>query len=840
MRIVLDLQGAQTESRYRGIGRYSLSLALGIVRNKGPHEIKVLLNGQFPETVEPIRGAFHGLIPQDNIHVWYGPFPVAECVPGNDWRRRAAECIREAYIVKLQPDVVYITSLFEGYADDAVTSIGGLSKDVPTLVTLYDLIPLINASDYLDSHPLYKKYYINKIESLRRAQGWLGISDSASKEGLDILRLPPGQVTNVSTAADAIFSSDKPDREEVFTLLEKFSIQLPFVLYTGGADTRKNLPRLIHAYAMLPEALRVNHRLVLAGKMPAQIIAALREQAREFGLDEAEVIFTGYVSDKELIAFYKCCRAFIFPSCHEGFGLPALEAMSCGAPVIGSNTSSVPEVIGNVEALFDPFSVADIASKLSRVLTDEGFRNWLIEHGAEQSQKFSWDRSARLALGAIERAAEATPKRRWLNPSEIVSALQSDIAAIGDVLPTYDDIKQCASAVAKNFQVNTKKRLFVDISQLVHVDAKSGIQRVVRSILRELLDSPPEGFSCEPVYATVDSVGYKYAREFISRHFTDHAVAPHMDSAIEYGMGDIFLGLDLQHHVVIRQQPEHLAMRNSGVKVFFVVYDLLPVLMPEVFAGPMDELHSQWLEAIAKNDGLLCISRAVAVEMESWLQAHPVSRHRPLQIEWFHLGADVENSVPTKGLPNDSGEVLAQLRNRPTFLSVGTIEPRKSHDQTLKAFELLWDEGVEANLVLVGQAGWNVDELIQDIVGHKMLGKRLFWLKGISDEYLEKVYQSATCLVFSSKGEGFGLPLIEAAQFGLPIIARDIPVFREIAGDNAHYFRGAEAADLSGEVKVWLALRERGLHPSSGNITWLTWKQSAQQIVERLTATAYS
>ncbi|MFC6476011.1 glycosyltransferase family 4 protein [Pseudomonas asuensis] len=169
---------------------------------------------------------------------------------------------------------------------------------------------------------------------------------------------------------------------------------------------------------------------------------------------------------------------------------------------------------------------------------------------------------------------------------------------------------------------------------------------------------------------------------------------------------------------------------------------------------------------------------------------------------------------------------------------MGTIEPRKGHDQTLKAFDRLWQEGIEANLVLVGQAGWNVDELIHDITSHKLLGKRLFWLKGISDEYLEKIYQNATCLVFSSKGEGFGLPLIEAAQFGLPIIARDIPVFREIAEDNAHYFKGSKAEDLSKEVKAWLDLRKSGLHPSSSNMKWLTWKQSAEQIKARLTSTA--
>ncbi|MGE6527576.1 glycosyltransferase family 4 protein [Pseudomonas sp. NPDC077382] len=834
MRIVVDLQGAQTESRYRGIGRYSLSLALSIARNKGSHEVILLLNGQFPDTIESLRSAFDSLVAQENIHVWYGPSPVAESIQGNEWRRRAAEFIREAYIAKLKPDVIYLTSLFEGFSDDATTTIGGINGGIPTLVTLYDLIPLVNSVDYLDTNPDYKKYYLSKIEHLKSAQGWLGISESARSEGVDILGLPPSQVTNISTAADPMFVPAEQRDEESFWLREKFAIRESFVLYTGGADVRKNLSRLVQAYALLPENVRAAHQLVLAGKMPPQIIYGLRKQARTAGLQEAEVVFTGYVTDQELIALYSSCKTFIFPSLHEGFGLPALEAMSCGAPVIGSNATSVPEVIGNSNAMFDPVSVADIGSKLYKVLTDKDFRDQLIAYGKKQAKKFSWDRSATRALAAFERAVESSPKSERLESGEIITALQANITDIKHAFPTYDDIKKSAFAIAKNFQSNDKKRLFIDISQLVNVDAKSGIQRVVRSILSELLRSPPADFISEPVYATVDRPGYKYAKEFTYKHFPEFACGEQTDTAIEYGTGDVFLGLDLQHHVVLRQQAEHLAMRNSGVKVYFVVYDLLPVLMPEVFAGPMGELHSRWLEAICKNDGLLCISRAVAVEMDAWLRDHPVARHRLLQISWFHLGADVENSVPTRGFPDGADEVLAQLRARPTFLSVGTIEPRKGHDQTLKAFDQLWQEGREINLVLVGQAGWNVDELIQDITSHRLLGKRLFWLNGISDEYLEKIYQNATCLVFSSKGEGFGLPLIEAAQFGVPIIARDIPVFREIAEDNAHYFNGSKADDLSKEIKAWLELKERGLHLSSANMKWLTWEQSAEQLKSRL------
>lgn len=124
MRIVIDLQGAQTESRFRGIGRYTLALAQAVIRNRGEHEIIIALNGLLNNTIEPIRTIFDQLLPRENIRIWHAAGPVCQCASDNIWRREAAECIREAFLASLRPDVVHVSSLFEGYLDDAVTSIG--------------------------------------------------------------------------------------------------------------------------------------------------------------------------------------------------------------------------------------------------------------------------------------------------------------------------------------------------------------------------------------------------------------------------------------------------------------------------------------------------------------------------------------------------------------------------------------------------------------------------------------------------------------------------------------------------------------------------------------------
>ena len=138
MRIVIDLQGAQTESRFRGIGRYSLSLTQAIAALRGEHEVLVALNGMFPDTIEGIRAALDDVLPQENIRVWFAPGPVKASDPTNQSRARIAALMRESFIASLEPDVVLITSLFEGYLDDAVLSIGELPVAFPVVSMLYD------------------------------------------------------------------------------------------------------------------------------------------------------------------------------------------------------------------------------------------------------------------------------------------------------------------------------------------------------------------------------------------------------------------------------------------------------------------------------------------------------------------------------------------------------------------------------------------------------------------------------------------------------------------------------------------------------------------------------
>lgn len=837
MRIVIDLQGAQGESRARGIGRYSLALAQGIARNCGQHEVIIALNDLLADSIEPLRVAFDGLVLHENIRVWHAPGPVFPVKPENYWRRHTAEFLREAFLASLRPDILLVSHMFEGFDHDAVHSIGLSSVRIPTAVILYDLIPLIEEEIYLTPHPLYETFYREKLAYFKQADCYLAISESSRREAIEHLGTPAERVTNIAAAVDAHFKPVVLTKTDEFLLRERFGLTRPFLMYSGATDQRKNHLRLIKAYSMLPAALRKGHQLAIVGGLPPIHRSVFEECILSCGLTFADVVITGRVSDDEMVLLYNLCTLFVFPSWHEGFGLPALEAMSCGAPVIGSNTTSIPEVIGRADALFDPFSEVAIAQKITEVLGDDGLRRELKKHGLSQAKKFSWDESALKAIDAFEKfhaldKQKPTPAGSQETESSSEPWLIDSITALDSRSVSAHDWLKTAVAITQNSPQPRKKQLLVDISMLVQVDAKSGIQRTVRSILSALFANPPQGFTVEAVYARPNELGYHYARQFSAKSLGRPACAL-ADEPVEPISGDILIGIDLVYDAP-QQAGFYAHMRRIGGQVYFVVHDLLPVFMPEHFPEDIPAKHVKWLETMAQTDGAIGVSRVTADTVEAWLNVYGPKRSRPFKIGWFHLGADVGESVPTKGVPDDANHVLNTLASRPTFLSVGTIEPRKGQKQTLAAFERLWSQGNDVNLVLVGKQGWNVEALIDAIVRHPERNKRLFWLPGISDEYLEKIYSAASCLVFSSEGEGFGLPMIEAAQHKLPIIARELPVFREVAGEHAFYFSGLAGKALANCVQSWLSMNKSGTAPKSDLMPWFTWKQSAENFLSVL------
>lgn len=405
MRILLDLQACQSASRFRGIGRFSLSLAQSIARNAGQHDVWLVLNGFMSDTIMPLRQAFDGLIPSERIVVFSVPGPLAEIEPSNLWRARAAELVREHAVAEVSPDFIHIASHFEGWFDDAVSSVGTFDPTILTAATFYDLIPFKHPETYFRSS-FHQDWYLRKLEALKKVSLLFAISDYSRREAISTLGISPERIFNISAGVDGTFRELHVTDTQKVELFDRLGIFKPFLLYTGNLDPHKNLEGAIKGFAAIPFEVRQEHQFVIVSRMDESNRRRLLKLCKSHGLAKQDVLLTGYVSDSDLILLYNLCKAFVFASLYEGFGLPALEAMACGAPTIGSRSSSIPEVIGRKDALFDPMSTSSIAQAMYKVLADDQFRESLREHASVQKDRFSWDGSASRVIAAIEETFE--------------------------------------------------------------------------------------------------------------------------------------------------------------------------------------------------------------------------------------------------------------------------------------------------------------------------------------------------------------------------------------------------------------------------------------------------
>ncbi|WP_320055536.1 glycosyltransferase [Desulfuromonas thiophila] len=1248
MRILIDLQAAQSQSRFRGIGRYSLAFVRALLQQRTQHEIVIALSGLFPDTLDAIRLSFADVLAPERLRVWYAPGPVREAQSVNAWRRAVAELTREAFLAELQPDVVHVCSLFEGFYDDLVSSVGCWDRQTPVSISLYDLIPLAEAELYLKPDPAYAAHYQRKLMFARRASLCLAISEHTALQGRELLGLDAQRIVNVSAAADRIFRPVCLSDAEKQGLCRKFGLDRSFVLYTGGGDERKNLTRLLQSFALLPQAIRDRYQLLLAGKALEDRIERLTEIGRDNGLLSDQLRFAGYVDEKELVGLYNLCDLFVFPSLHEGFGLPVLEAMACGAPVIAAQTTSLPEVLDNPAALFDPSCVFSMRDKLCQGLTDTVFREQLRKAGLQRARQFSWQRTAEKSLAAWETLVErdrhkglalgATsqprPRLAFVSPLPpqqtgiadysarllkglsryyaielVVAQKDVDLRAIGCDLPVRDvdwllehaaeidrivyqlgnspyhryqlpllqqlpgvvvlhDVflsalmawreiegqesnawvealyrshgyiavqrrfrdaegarqtypagfsaieqaqglivhsrhaqdlvqrwygaqwgrrclqvplvcerpaaieeerasakkrlgcratdflvcsfgfvaatKQCdrlvrcwlGSALARDrrchlvfvgqvdqvsyggvlrqlisaagmdehihvtgyvatesyrdylaaadlaVQLRTDSRgetsaslldclaasvavianahgsmaemdaqglwlladeftdqqlvealetlwrdpdrrhelarrgqsgivarhqpeqcachyveaiewfysrplrprhglpaaiaalegpepevaeiltlaaaleqtfipclpdscLFLDVTATCKQDRRTGIERVVRSLLLVLLQSPPPGWRVEPVRLLCCEGTWQYcaARRY-SLELLGCPTTALPDGPVMPGPDDLVMTLDLSGDALVQavQSGYYRQLRAQGTRLYALVFDLLPVRSPQWFPPQSAQLHQSWLEAISTFDGALCISATVAEDLRNWHAAEKktIDLDQPYRIDWFHLGADLDAGVSGEGCAVQVSRLRQRLARCPSFLMVGTVEPRKAYLQAVSAFTCLWQQGVDVNLVIVGREGWrdlpealrrDIPATVQCLRQHPEAERRLFWFDDASDETLEWLYQAADCLLAASYDEGFGLPLVEAALRGLPVLARDIPVFREVAGDWACYFTAHDGCALAGVIQDWLASQDPGPQSESRRVAIQTWQQSAGNLL---------
>jgi len=270
--------------------------------------------------------------------------------------------------------------------------------NIKMVVTMHDMIAIMFPEIWPGISGFRIRNYIKY--SSQRADIIVTISNWAKKDIVRILNVPKNKVKVTYNGINKKLFKPIPDLSLQSLVKRKYGIRKKFILSVGPLGARKNHDRLIDAYSILPKCIREDYQLILTGEKKGTYDNLLEKASKICPVDD--IVFTGFIPEEEMPTMISAASLFVFPSLYEGFGIPLLEAMACGTPILASNVSSIPEVVESAALLFDPYNVNEMANAIDKAINDKDLRQKLVRKGFKQIKKYSWENTAKEILGVFE------------------------------------------------------------------------------------------------------------------------------------------------------------------------------------------------------------------------------------------------------------------------------------------------------------------------------------------------------------------------------------------------------------------------------------------------------
>lgn len=308
-------------------------------------------------------------------------------------------------------------------------------------------------------------------------------------------------------------------------------------------------------------------------------------------------------------------------------------------------------------------------------------------------------------------------------------------------------------------------------------------------------------------------------------HFSDCG-----EAGPDFRPGDVLLLLDGSW--TLPEIPSCAAARRAGARVGLVVYDLLPLTHPQFMVPKARRRFARWMRRVVPQaDFFVAISRTVRDTFRVWVRKEfPERRISPQRVSWFPMGVKLDLAAHEKSVRPELAAVFGDAEK--TYVKVGTLEPRKNHPLVLDAFDIVWQEFPGARLCFLGRRGWMCDDLVRRIERHPRRGKQLYWFGDADDGELDYCLRRAHAAVFASLAEGYGLPVAEALQYGLPAFVSDIPIHREVGGAFCSWFDPQRPESLA---RLIIAHLRTGTVPcvrAPAEFAPATWDEATRVLVE--------
>lgn len=424
------------------------------------------------------------------------------------------------------------------------------------------------------------------------------------------------------------------------------------------------------------------------------------------------------------------------------------------------------------------------------------------------------------------------------------------------------------------------KRILLECTHTYESGLNTGIQRVVRNIVRESEQISRElNVECKPLvvrhncFITVDGITntrsaraatraslkkiYHKLRPILRtiiplRNFTSSelglvksitslldilffplALIEYLRKKVVLREGDMVLLLDSSWVYPI--WPAVLHAKKKGAVIGLVVYDIIPITHPHFMTLFLKKRFKQWFDkAITHSDFFIAISKTSCNEAKKYVESKYASENWKGKFESFQLGSVIDNVVSNGDVREELKNVFENSDNSNVYLTVGTIEPRKNHKYLMDAFDEIWRQCPGPRVCIIGRLGWFYSEFLERIKTHPQYGKCLFMFNDTSDTELDYCYSHAKALIFPSHAEGFGLPIVESLYHGLPVLASDIPIHREVGKDFCLYFDINDPADLT---NIIINIEKTGKMPEvrkPEDYDLLTWKDSCRELLSKV------
>src|SRR3989344_2092852 len=384
MKIAVDLRSLETPTGKRGIGYYNKNIFKELFLKSHPKLDFSLFT--FPKS--KLRKEFK-----------IGSGDRFISVPALFWPKRGLRRLDPFFSIfwkgilnSTKPDLLHLPFVFDVYHLS-------IPENIKTIITIYDIIPLLFPKQYFQNRKA-EDWYRQRFSEIKKVAKIITISKASKKDIIKILKIPEEKVEVIYGGIDEKFKIIED--EKVTEILNKYKITHPYILTISTHSFHKNIPRIFQAFKeYIISEKDENLTLTVVCKLTSNEEKDWKRQLRELDI-EKKVVLTNFVEDNDLPAIYNGAEVFLFPSLYEGLGLPVLEAMACGVPVITSYASSLPEVGGDGAKYVNPENVTEIKNAISEILENKDLKSVMIKRGFEHTKKFSWKKAAKETLKVYE------------------------------------------------------------------------------------------------------------------------------------------------------------------------------------------------------------------------------------------------------------------------------------------------------------------------------------------------------------------------------------------------------------------------------------------------------